>query len=160
MSSYALTEDQSDAADDVVPTPQVDPGELDRRCAANAALVRRAHAAFKSNDQAAIAEIFAPDIEWIVTGDSQTATVDHGMMEVGVSFMKIVEMTGGTYDAVGTDYLGGESTAIARAHVTAQREGKEPLDVEEVVVFDVVDGRLARAVHIPFDQDAWDEFFA
>lgn len=157
MSTYKLPDEVTEA---VVPAPLASSPEVDRRCIENANLVRRAHAAFKANDQATIAEIFAPDIEWVVTGHSQTATVDHGMAEVGQSFLKIMQMTEGTYDAVGTDYVGGDHTAVARAHVTARRPGKEPLDLEEVVVFDVVDGKLSRAVHIPFDQDAWDDFFA
>jgi len=161
MSTYKLPDQAMEVGEAVAPPPgQITAEDLAERAAANAELVRRAHAAFKANDQATIAEIFAEDIEWIVTGHSQTATVDHGMAEVGRSFLKIMEMTGGTYDAVGTDYLGGANTAIARAHVTASREGKGTLDVEEVVVFDVRDGKLARAVHIPFDQDAWDDFFA
>lgn len=176
MSSYTISDRAADAGEQVLPSPgeamakatadvsgaadASDP-DLQRRCAENAALVRRAHAAFKAGDQATIAEIFAEDIEWVVPGhpDSMATTVDHGMQEVAGSFLTLMEATQGTYDAVGTDYLGGERTAIARAHVTAQRPGKEPLDMEEVVVFDVRDGKLARAVHIPFDQQRWDEFF-
>jgi len=125
----------------------------------NAELVRRAHAAFKAGDQAAIAEIFAPDIEWIVTGDSLTATHDRSMEEVLASFGKVMELTNGTYRAVGFDYLGGEGHAAALAHVTAERDGQR-LDMDEVVIFRVVDGRLAHAMHIAYDQAGWDAFFA
>ena len=171
MSTYQIGEQEAQAGEAVLPTPEETRAEaqrlaedpvVQRRCIENATLVRRAHAAFKSQDHETIAEIFADDIEWVVPGDpgSMATTVDHGMQEVVASFMVLMEATQGTYDAVGTDYCGGETTAIARAHVTAQRPGKEPLDMEEVVVFDVRDGKLARAVHIPFDQQKWDAFFA
>lgn len=125
----------------------------------NAELVRRAHAAFKAGDQAAIREIFAEDIEWLVPGDSLAATHDRGMDEVMRSFMKLVELTNGTYNAVGFDYLGGEDHAVALAHVTAEREGRR-LDLDEAVIFTVRDGKLAKAVHIAYDHAAWDAFFA
>jgi hypothetical protein len=96
MSTYGLSDDATDAAVAIMPEPEGAAAVRAQRCAENAALVPRAHAAFE---------------------------------------------------------------ACARAHVTAQRQGREPLDVEEVVVFDVRDGRLARAVRIPSDQQRWDEFF-
>jgi ketosteroid isomerase-like protein len=125
----------------------------------HAALVREAHEAFKRGDREAVDRLFHEDIRWVVTGESQTATVDHGMDEVLASFGKVMELTNGTYEAVGFDYLGGERHAAALAHVTAERDGKR-LDVDEVVIFEVRDGRLANAMHIAYDQRAWDEFFA
>jgi uncharacterized protein len=125
----------------------------------NAELVRRSHAAFKRGERAAMEEVFSPDIDWLVPGDSLAATHDRSLDEVLATYGRIMQLTNGTYSAVGFDYLGGEGHAAALAHVTAERDGRR-LDLDEVVVFTVRDGKLARAVHIPYDPAAWDAFFA
>lgn len=125
----------------------------------NAELVKRAYAAFDEGDREAVGELFAPDIEWRVPGESRAATVDHGMEEVFEGFERIMELTGGTYDHEVIDCLGGEDHAIALVRVTAERDGRT-LDTREVVVFRVEDGRLHDAHHVPFDLYEWDEFFS
>ena len=125
----------------------------------NAALLRRAHAAFEAGDTETIGELFASDIVWVMPGRSVVSGTDHGLDEVGANFAKTVALTGGTYRAVGVDYLGTDRHAVALTHLTAEREGRK-IDLGEVVIFDVVDGKLANAVHLPYDQYAWDEFFA
>ena len=125
----------------------------------NAELVARAYRAFDEGDREAIQELFAPDIEWRVPGESRVATVDHGMREVMEGFEEITELTGGTYEHEVIDCLGGEDHAIALVHVTAERDG-QTLEMDEVVVFRVEDGQLHNAHHVPFDLYEWDEFFS
>jgi len=124
----------------------------------HADMVRRAHQAFKSQDMETVEELFADDIVWRVPGEGRAATVDHGMEEVYKNFGELVELTDGTYEAEGLDYLGGEDHAIAVANVTAERDG-ETLDLNEFVLFRVEDGEFVEAWHIPFDLYEWDSFF-
>jgi hypothetical protein len=126
----------------------------------HAALVRRAHEAFKTGDMDTVREIFDWDaIRWTLPGKSLVSGVDIGMEQVFANFGKCMELTDGTYNAVGFDYLGGENHAVALAHLTAQRNGRT-LEVDEAVVFTVRGGRLVEAYHLAYDQDAWDEFFS
>lgn len=126
----------------------------------NAALVRRAHEAFKTGDMESVREIFDWDgIRWELPGKSLVAGVDVGMEEVFANFGKCMELTDGTYQAVGFDYLGSDDHAIALAHLTARRGDRE-LEVDEAVIFTVRDGKLVDAYHLAYDQYAWDEFFS
>lgn len=124
----------------------------------NAALVRRAHEAFETGDMDVVHQVFDPDIRWVMPGRSQVSGVDEGLEEVFRNFAKTVELTDGTYRAVGVDYLGSDGHAVALTHLTAERNGTR-IDIGEAVIFTVVDGRLTEAFHLPYDQYAWDEFF-
>jgi uncharacterized protein len=127
----------------------------------NAAKVRAAHAAFKSGDMEAVKQIFDWDaIRWVMPGNSLVSGVDVGMEQVFGNFGKCMELTNGTYMAVGFDYIGSDAHAVALAHLTAERNGKR-LEVDEAVIFTVgADGRFSDAVHLAYDQLAWDDFFS
>lgn len=125
----------------------------------NADLVRKAHTAFKTGDMDLVREVFAEDIVWHVTGSSLVSGTARGMDEVMANFGKVMELTNGTYSAIGFDYLGGTDHACALARVHAERNG-QTLDIDELVVFDVVDGKLGECWHIAYDQEAWDTFFS
>lgn len=125
----------------------------------NAALVRRAHDAFKTGDMDAVREIFDWDaIRWFMPGESLVSGLDVGMEAVFGNFGKCMELTDGTYSAIGFDYLGSDNHAVALAHLTAQRNGKT-LEVDEAVIFKVRNGKLTEAHHLAYDQYAWDDFF-
>ncbi|HXV94301.1 MAG TPA: nuclear transport factor 2 family protein [Pseudonocardia sp.] len=126
----------------------------------NADLVRRAHAAFKAGDAAAIAELFADDIVWTVSGTGPASGTTKGMDGVLRNFGDIMRWTEGTYNAEPIDYMGSDLHAANVSHVTARRPDGRVLDVDEVVVFTVRDGKLAEAQHMAYDEKAWDEFFA
>lgn len=97
-------------------------------------------------------------IRWVLPGRSQVSGVDVGMEQVFDNFGKCLELTDGTYHAVGYDYLGSDDHAVALSHLTAEREGRV-LEIDEAVIFTVRDGRFVEAYHLTFDQYAWDEFF-
>ena len=126
----------------------------------NADLVRRAHAAFKAGDTATIAELFADDIVWTVTGSGRASGTTKGMDGVMRNFGDIMEWTAGTYNAAPVDYLGSDDHVINLSHVTASRPDGRTLDIDELVVFTVRNGKLATAQHMAYDEKAWDDFFA
>lgn len=125
----------------------------------NAQLVRRAHEAFESGDMDAAREIFDWEgIRWVLPGRSQVSGVDVGMAAVFENFQRCMQLSDGTYRAVGVDYLGSDDHAIALTHLTARRAGRT-LELDEAVIFTVRDGRFVEAYHLPYDQQAWDDFF-
>lgn len=106
-----------------------------------------------------VREIFDWDhIRWVLPGSSQVSGVDVGMDAVFANFQRCIELTGGTYKAVGVDYLGSDDHAIALTHLTARR-GDRTLKIDEAVIFTVRDGRFVEAYHLPYDQQLWDDFF-
>lgn len=126
----------------------------------HADLVRRAHAAFKAGDQAEIGRLFADDIVWTVTGHGRASGTTKGMGNVVKNFMDIMEWTEGSYHAEPLDYLGSDDHAINVSHVTARRPDGRTMDMDELVIFKVRDGKLVEAQHMAYDEQAWDEFFA
>jgi hypothetical protein len=126
----------------------------------NADLVRRAHAAFKANDQAEISRLFAEDIVWTVGGEGPQTGTTVGMANVMANFGEIMQLTEGTYHAEPVDYLGSDDHAINISHLTAKRPDGRSIDIMEAVIFRVRDGRLVEAQHIAYDEKAWEEFFA
>lgn len=126
----------------------------------NADLVRRAHAAFKAGDHEEIGRLFAEDITWVVTGSGRASGTTKGMQNVVKNFMDIMEWTGGTYHAEPVDYLGSEDHAINLSRVSGRRPDGRTMDMDELVVFRVHDGKLVEAQHMAYDEKAWDDFFA
>jgi len=127
----------------------------------NATKVRRAHEAFKTGDMDTARQIFDWDnIHWVLPGTSLVSGVDTGMEEVFANFGKCVELTDGTYAAVGFDYMGSDDHAVALSRLTASR-GDKTIEIDEAVIFTVgPDGRFNKAYHLAYDQYVWDEFFS
>jgi uncharacterized protein len=123
----------------------------------NALLLRRAHAAFASGDTEAIGQLFAPDIVSVIPGRSSVSGTERGIGNVLANAAAIMERTNGTYRADAIDYLGTDRHAVALTRLTAERDGVK-LDIGQVVIFEVVDGKLANSFHIPYDLYAWDDF--
>jgi uncharacterized protein len=122
----------------------------------SAQLLRRAHQAFASGDTEAIKELFADDIVSVIPGRSAVSGTERGIDNVLANAAAIMERTNGTYSAVAVDYLGTDRHAVALTRLTAERDGMR-LDTGQVVIFEVVDGKLANSFHIPYDLYAWDE---
>jgi hypothetical protein len=123
----------------------------------NARLLRQAHAAFGSGDTNAIQRLFTPDIVSVTPGRSAISGTERGLENVLANAALIMERTNGTYRSVAIDYLGTDRHAVALARVTAEREGKS-IDIRQVVIFDVADGKLTNSFHLPYDQYVFDEF--
>ena len=123
----------------------------------NAQLLRRAHEAFASGDTEAIKQLFAHDIVSVIPGRSAVSGTEQGIDNVLANAAAIMERTDGTYRAVAVDYLGTDRHAVALTRLTAERDGVK-LDTGQVVIFEVVDGKLANSFHIPYDLYAWDDF--
>jgi uncharacterized protein (TIGR02246 family) len=126
----------------------------------NADLARRAFAAFKAGDHAAVAELFAPDIVWTVGGAGRASGTTHGIAGVIQNAMDIMAWTAGTYVTTPLDFLGSDDHAVVLLHVTATRPDGRRLDQGEVVVFVVRAQRLVEARHLCHDEAAWTAFFA
>ena len=125
----------------------------------NAALLRRLFDAFGRRDGAAVATMFERDVVWRVGGRNPMTGVYSGWREVLAFLRRTTEETDGTYRselrwALGDD---GRGVAVYRAHGT--RKGRE-LDIDQVLLCEFRDGRIAGVTALPFDAPAFDAFWS
>ena len=125
----------------------------------NAALMRRLFEAFGRRDGAAVAGLFDRDIVWRVGGDTPMSGEYRGWRDVAVFLRRTTQETDGTYRSSLVWALGGDGHAAAVYHANGMRRGRE-LDIEQLLLCDVHDGRIATATAIPFEADAFVGFWS
>lgn len=125
----------------------------------NEDLVRKGYEAFKSGDMDTLRELFDPGIVWHTGGRSQLAGDYKGIDEVLGSFMKVFELSGGTFAIELHDVLANDEHVVALATSRGQREGKS-LESNFVQIAHVKNGKLTESWLHPDDQYAVDEFWS
>ncbi len=124
----------------------------------NEDLVRRGYQAFAEADMATLNELFADDIVWHAPGRNQLAGTYRGKNEVFANFVKVAELTGGTFKLDIHTVLADDEHVAVLARVTGEREGKT-LDDNSVQIFHIRDGRVTEQWLYPGDTYAGDEFW-
>ena len=124
----------------------------------NEDLVRRGYQAFAEADMATLNELFADDIVWHAPGRNQLAGTYRGKDEVFANFMKVAELTGGTFKLDIHTVLADDEHVAVLARVTGEREGKT-LDDNSVQIFHIRDGKVTEQWLYPGDAYAGDEFW-
>ena len=127
----------------------------------NAARVREGFEAYASRDMAMLADLFTDDVIWHnhgrnpLTGDFAGKNAVSGMMA------RTLEMTGGTgsydvHDVVANDV---HAVALLRARTSRPPLGRT-LDVREVHVYHMQEGKISEAWVFSEDQRVNDEFWS
>lgn len=124
----------------------------------NEEIFRKGYTAFQSGDMDALRGLFAPDIVWHTSGKSQLAGDFKGVDEVLGSFMKTMELAGGTFKIELHDVVANDEHVVALATSTGEREGKK-LNSNFAHVAHVMDGKITESWIHPEDQYAVDEFW-
>jgi uncharacterized protein len=126
----------------------------------NAAILRRAYAAFNSADMNTLIELFDESVVWHLPGRSRFADDYRGRDATLAYFGQLGQETGGTFQAelqhVLTD---DEDRVVGIQRSRGQRDGKH-LDVGNCIVFQLKDGRVTDGREHFHDLYAWDEFWA
>jgi len=123
----------------------------------NADLVRTLIADFRRGDLAAVHGHFAPDAVWELPGQGTLAGRYKGPDEIVGFLARSYELSGGTLSIEPMAVMSGPQHAGHLQRVSARRE-TATLDCVEVLVHEIVDGRIVRTYHRP-DQDALHSFF-
>jgi ketosteroid isomerase-like protein len=123
----------------------------------NVALLRKGYEAFATGDMETMASILSEDVVWHATGRNVFSGDYKGVEETLTYFGKLVERTGGTFKADMHTVLADDDHAVGMHHDTAERDGKR-LDVNEVLVMHVRDGKIFEAWELFTDPYAYDEF--
>jgi ketosteroid isomerase-like protein len=124
----------------------------------NEDLIRKGYAAFQSGDMATLNDLFADDVVWHAPGRNQLAGTYRGKDEVFASFLKVAELTGGTFKLDIHTVLADDEHAIVLTRATGEREGRK-LDDNTVQVFHISDGKVTEQWLHPGDLYAADEFW-
>jgi uncharacterized protein len=124
----------------------------------NEELVRRGYQAFGTGDMATLNELFADDIVWHTAGRSQLSGTFHGKQEVFGNFMKLAELTKGTFKLDIHTILADDEHAVVLVTATGEHDGKSLHD-NSVQIFHVKDGKVTEQWLHPGDTYASDEFW-
>ena len=126
----------------------------------NAAIMRRAYAAFNSGDLNTLTELFDDSAVWHLPGRSRFADDYQGREATLAYFGQLAQATGGTFQAELQHLLADdEDRVIGIQRSRAERNGKR-LDVVNCIVFELKDGRVTDGREHFHDLYAWDEFWS
>jgi hypothetical protein len=125
----------------------------------NEALLRRGYEAFATGDVATVMSIFDEDIVWHSPGRGQLSGDFKGHQQVTEFFVKIFELSGGTFKNEIHDILANDEHAVVLVHVTAERAGK-PFDALGCHVWHLSNTKATEFWDLTLDPYAADEFWA
>lgn len=125
----------------------------------NGELVRSGYEAFSKGDMETIANIFAPDIRWNISGRNLISGTYNGQEETFAFFGKLMEQTDGTFTVGVHDVLASDDHVVVLAKESASRNGKS-LDSDDVHVWHLANGKAVEFWGISKDQHEVDEFWA
>jgi ketosteroid isomerase-like protein len=125
----------------------------------NAALLRRLFEAFGRRDGAAVAATFDHDVVWTVAGRNPMTGVYRGWREVVAFLRRTTQETDGTYRSELRWALADDENGVAVYRARGSRNGRR-LDIDQVLLCDFLDGRIANVTAAPTDSAAFDEFWS
>lgn len=126
----------------------------------NVARLRQGYEAFEKGDLDTLRDLMSPDIVWHAGGNNPLSGDYKGMDELFGYFGKLFEITEGVLSQEIHDVLANDEHAIALTKVSARRPDGRTMDMNQVGVFHVADGKVTEAWVLPQDSRAADEFFA
>ncbi len=126
----------------------------------NAALLRRLFDAFAQRDVDVVAALLADDVVWTVPGEMPVAGVHRGRRPVVRFLGQTSRLTEGTYRSELRYALGGEGRAVAVYRATGRRPDGRALDLDQILLCRIEDGRLVEVRAVPTDQAAFEAFWA
>jgi ketosteroid isomerase-like protein len=124
----------------------------------NAAVVRRLFTAFAERDALAVAAVLDDDVVWRVGGRTPLSEEYRGRREV-VRFLGLTTaLTDGTYRSELLYALADDTHAVA-VYRARGRRGERAIDIVQILLCEVRDGRLVDVTAVPTDQALFDAFW-
>jgi ketosteroid isomerase-like protein len=124
----------------------------------DAIVVRRGYEAFSNGDTATLSELFDEEAVWHEAGSGQISGDFKGRDQILEMLAKATELAGGTLRLDVHDVVANDNHVVGLHHTTATREGRH-LDISEVLVFHLRDGRVIEAWHAASNLYAFDHFW-
>ena len=120
--------------------------------------IRRVFDAFRGGDARALVEAIADDAVWEVPGSAPVARIYRGREEIFELFRATRRLTEGTYTSELRWALADGEHAVALYRARGRRLGRE-LDIEQVLLITLRDGRWQEVLALPTDPAAFDAFW-
>jgi ketosteroid isomerase-like protein len=124
----------------------------------DAAVLRRTFAAFRA-EPIAVGRAIATDAVWRVGGGSPMAGEYRGREEIFGFLRRTATLTGGTYSTELRYVLADDEHTVAVYRATGRR-GDRSLDIDQALFCSLENGQLVDVTAVPFDQAAFDAFWA
>ena len=121
--------------------------------------IRRVFDAFGGGDPRALFEVIAEDAVWVVNGSAPVAQVYAGRPRIFELFRETRRLTDGTYLSTLRWSLADDAHAVAVYRAQGRRLGRE-LDIDQVLLIELRDGRWQDVVALPADPQAFEAFWA
>jgi ketosteroid isomerase-like protein len=115
--------------------------------------------AFRGGDPRALFEVIAEDAVWRVPGTVQVAREYRGRDQIFDLFRETRRLTDGTYLSELRWALADGDRAVAVYRATGRRLGRE-LDIDQVLLISLRDGRWQEILALPTDPQAFEAFWA
>jgi ketosteroid isomerase-like protein len=126
----------------------------------NAELLRTYLATLSAGKAIDAIQYFTEDCALHVPGRSPHAGTYRGQEAVLEYYTRVFQDTGGKFENLGVDdILASDTHAASLVHWRVTRRDRT-IDVDRVVIYRIVDGRIAEAWVRDWDQYAYDELFA
>jgi ketosteroid isomerase-like protein len=125
---------------------------------ANVALVRRIMEAFAHKDGLSLRDCFADDAVWHVPGSGVMSGTYRGRSEIFRFLARLPKLTDGTYRSTFIDALASEERGAGLYRAQGEREGRS-IDIDQVLLFTIRDGRVTEVLALPSDPVAFDAFW-
>jgi len=114
--------------------------------------------AFRGGDARALFEVIADDAVWEVPGSVSVARVYRGRNDIFELFRAKRSLTDGTYTSELRWALADGRHAAAVYRASGRRLGRE-LDIDQVLLITLHDGRWQQVVALPTDPAAFEAFW-
>ena len=125
----------------------------------NVQRMRDGYDAFAKGDLPALRELLTEDVVWHVPGHTYLAGDYEGIDDVLVFFVRVMEVTNGSFRVEPLTLLADDGYGAAPVRITAHR-GDRHLDVMNLQVSRLRDGRVAEFWDTTTDPDATEAFYA
>lgn len=120
--------------------------------------IREIFAAYQRGDVGPFADALAPEVVWVVPGDSQLAGQYKGLGGILELFEKAQTASGGTYQQSLVDVLVGESLVAVLYRATGRRSDAS-LDIEMILMCRLDGHLLTHITALPCDPEAFQAFW-
>jgi ketosteroid isomerase-like protein len=125
----------------------------------NAALARRVFEAFAHRDGRVVAAALDEDVVWRLGGSSPMAGEYRGRRDVVQFLGRTTALTGDTYRSELLFTVADDEHVVIVYRARGEREGRA-IDLEQILLCEVRDGRFANVTAVPTDQYVFDAFWA